>query len=324
LHCIFRSPARKLFKNQRNIRIIDTDLEDLDFLNFQQLKLEQVTLLKLDKRTLKCLKGQDKITHAKFFSHNASSTLNLKELKSLEVLNVGRSVSDSQIDLSSNLKIRRVIFGSQFALIRSETLPELIFEWNDLPSEELERLAWNCPNLLTLKAESVDIDSIFLFFPKLESLCCGRVSKFTQSFDHHHLKYFCVEQRNWELPHDDNVISVVKRCVNLESQEINYKLRTETVEQLLSSTSKLKALSLYVCAKDYIEVIKKVGGHLQYLRCFLIASQLSSVEWAKQELKDLFDDVVVENHRITAKKKGSAEKFWYRSMGREYQCPRSN
>jgi hypothetical protein len=78
------------------------------------------------------------------------------------------------------------------ALFKSEILQELMFEHGSLSNESYERLASNCPNLRALRVGYVDIDRIYLFFPKLESLCCGRVSKFNQIIDHQYLKYFCV------------------------------------------------------------------------------------------------------------------------------------
>jgi hypothetical protein len=52
---------RNYFENQRNLRKFESIAYDLDFVNFQQLKLEQIKLEKLDRHTLERLKGQDKI-----------------------------------------------------------------------------------------------------------------------------------------------------------------------------------------------------------------------------------------------------------------------
>jgi hypothetical protein len=74
--------------------------------------------------------------------------------------------------------------------------------------------------------------------------------------------------------------------------------------------------------EDYIEVIKKFGGHLDCFHCSDHSVQ-ANVEWAKQELKDQFDKFTLDGHHFTAKKKGFAEKFWnWPEMSGEYQYPR--
>jgi hypothetical protein len=314
LYFINGSPDGTYFENQRNIKKITTNVKDLSFLNFQQMNLDRVSLPKLDGRTLECLKGQDKITYASFYSHTESSKLDLKQLKSLEILSVDRSDSESQINLSSNLKIMRVIVEHGFASIKSETLQELMFERCNLSNEQLEQLASTCPSLRALKVWLVDIDSIFVLFPKLESLCCYRASQFTQTFDHQHLKFFCVRGSNWEAPHDtDQMIKVVKRCVNLESLEFDYKLTKETVKELLRAAPRLKALSLSNLDKSCVKVIKKFGGHLESFRSMNFHGEIASedLEYAKHELKYQFDEFKVGNRQFTAKKKGSAEIVWY-------------
>jgi hypothetical protein len=302
----------KLFENQRNIKFLDLYQVDLDVLNFQQLKLERVSLENLDEHTLKYWKGQDKIVDAKFDHHKEKSSLDLKELKSLEVLNVHSSKSHALIDLSSNLNIRRVVIEYDFAAIKSETLQELIYENGCNSKEKLEEIARNCPNLRTLQVDLADIDSIFILFPKLESLCCYRVSRFTQNSDHKHLKKLCVWKTivHDHLQTDSNIIKIVRRCLNLESLEFHYDLFEETVEKLLRSAPRLKALSLRGHAKDYVKVIKEFGGHLDCFRCLSDHPSQKKSELAKHELKYQFNEFTVEKYVFIAKKKGSEGKFW--------------
>jgi hypothetical protein len=184
----------KFFKNQRNIKKMDGYVISLNYLILQQLRLEHVSLFSLNARTLESLKGQDKLVHAKFHNHNTRSPLNMKDLESLEVLHIHASFFNSLIDLSSNMKIRRVIIKRGFPSIKSEVLQELMYDdVRQYSRDELKQISLSCPNLRALRIGVVDIDSIFLLFPRLESLCCDGVSKLIQNSHHQHLKHFCVQ-----------------------------------------------------------------------------------------------------------------------------------
>jgi hypothetical protein len=309
------SPNGKCFENQRNLRKIqlwDSSKNCLEYLNFQQLKLEEIWLEKPDEKTLEYLKGQDKITNATFyrFSGEELKSPDMKELKSLEILRIEFSRTGTQIDLSSNRRLRKVIFDSAFAPIKSETLEELTFRWTK--QENLERLATDCPNLRTLNVKFIDIDSIFLLFPKLESITYEDVEKFSDNLDHENLKHLCMKVCGW-LYHEENgkkIIAIAKRCPILESLEVNYPFSVEYVEDLLCSVPRLKALSIVGKPEDYVEVLKKFGGHLDYFRCDIDFSTLEKIEWAISELKDQFDEVTVGKNCFTARKKGSV---WFSS-----------
>jgi hypothetical protein len=130
-------------------------------LNVQQLKLVEFTSEYLNKNTLECLIGQDRITHASFRYYYDSSKANLSELKSLEVLNIVESRSESAIDLSSNKNLVRVVIDKGFAVIKSGNLKDLILPNYDPSKETLEEIATNCPNLRYLQVNKARIDSIF-------------------------------------------------------------------------------------------------------------------------------------------------------------------
>jgi Leucine-rich repeat (LRR) protein len=298
--------CRCYFKNQRKLKKIHIILRHLHNFDFKKTKLEHVSLKKLDRHTLKRLKGQDKITHATFRQHIYSSDQNLSRLKSLEVLHVHVSYSNAEIDLSSNLNIRRVIIGSGFPSVKSEILQELMIEVDGINKESVEKLAANSPNLRVLKVRYINIDSVFLWFPKLESLCCNTVTKFSQVSDHEYLKHLKVQKSDRFILDADNIVAIVKRCPNLQSLEFLWEASKETVEKLLLAAPRLKSLSLRGHTKDYEEVIKNYGGRLDHFHCLLEES--TNAKFDKQELEDQFDDFIEEKKRIEASMKEIAEK----------------
>jgi hypothetical protein len=309
------SPDEILLKNQRNIKKIAAIANDHEMLNFRQLKLEQVSLEILDGQTLELLKGQDKITYADFFSHDDNSTLNLHELKSLEVLMLQTSESEAQIDLSSNLKIRRVYINEGFASIRSAILQELLLCDYSPSTETLAEIAVNCPNLRYLAISIVNVASVLLNFPKLESLIYYQAEKFSGNIDHQHLKRFCQWNEEFDHPSDvENIIAIVDRCVNLESLEFYSTLPKESVGELLLRAPRLKAFSMFGSAQHFVEVVKEFGGNLKYFRCDADDASLIDLKRFESELNDQFDEFYVSKCGVLhAKKKGSNLKFCYSS-----------
>jgi hypothetical protein len=292
--------TRKYFENQRNIKRLKTDRTDL--LNLQQLKLEQVELNSLDEPTLEGLRGQDKITVAKFLKHRRNSNLDMSELKSLEILKVDDSLNFSiiGIDLSSHRNLRRVLITNGFMSIKSEFLQELILPHFGPSNSTLAEIAANCPNLRLLDLSRVDTGSLFLHFPKLECFRCNSIKNSSESLDHEHLKRLCVRF--------DSANLIVKHCVNLESLNLNFynQASKESVENLLRSAPRLKALILNGKTQDFVDIEQEFvdfsfGENLEFFRC----RTSLNLEWLKGQLKNRFDEFRFKDGFFTAKKKGT-------------------
>jgi hypothetical protein len=284
LHNIYEFSTRKYFENQRNIKRLRTNRTDL--LNFKQLKLEQVEMNSLDVPTLECLRGQDKVTIAKFRHFDHRSKLDMSGLKSLEILVVETSTDsnfDGEIDLSSNRNMKRVVFYKGFMPIKSDFLQELELINHKISKETLAQLGVKCPNLRYLDVSDVDFDSVFLHFPKLEIIRCSSTSKFSGTFDHDHLKHLCLQ---FGAQNITDTIAVVKHCTNLQSLSLRFHQKY----------SKQDAKRFYYASKS---------KRLHMLK--LPQANLSSMdtEWIKNQLKEEFDDVKVENGFVFAKKKCS-------------------
>jgi hypothetical protein len=301
-------PTRKYFENQRNIKNIRTDGNLNKLLNLQQLlKLEKVLAQEIDEPTFELLKGKDTITTFQFCYACYNPFKDLSGFKSLEVLKIaGYPRPECQIDVSSNLNLRKVKIFGDFPSMRSESVQELTIVSKKISNDSSARIASSFPNLRVLKVDGVNVKALSLHLPKLERLWCEWIW-FLGSFDHQHLKYVCIKSEN-RYQVNYNIIAFAERCVNVESLKLFTKLPKKFVEKLLRSYPMLKALSFYGLAQDYIEVLKEFGGNLELFRCFDYDNPKVELEWVRNELKDQFYEFSIGNMFI-AKKKGIGEKY---------------
>jgi hypothetical protein len=193
--------------------------------------------------------------------------------------------------------------------MRSESVEEMVLcNQYEISNNTVERIASSFPNLRALRINKVDVASVILHLPKLESLYCINPENFSGSFDHQNLKHISIKS-DICYEANENIIAVVERCVNAISLKLDTKLPKEFVEKLLRSSPKLKALSLYGLAQDYVQVLKEYGGSLELFCCYNYFESHPDLEWLKNELKDIFDEIAIEKNSFIAKKKGIGEKF---------------
>jgi hypothetical protein len=165
--------------------------------------------------------------------------------------------------------------------IKSASLHELTFDGHQ---GVLAETAINCPNLRVLVTYWIDIDHVFLHFPRLECLSC-RAKIETNVAIHQHLKHLRIDSDSL-----DDLLSIINRCEILESLTSSANFTQASIETLLVTKPGLKSLFLKSFDPKLLGTIKKFGGNLEVFQFKCSTYKPFSIDMLKTKLQDVFDE----------------------------------
>jgi predicted transcriptional regulator len=211
----------------------------------------------------------------------------------------------NKVDLSSVVKLPNLRELKVYRLtpFKSASLQKLTF--SAVSSKEiLTRTDVNCPNIGVVETgyNYIDIDLIFLLFPKLESLNCYAIKNSGNTF-HHHLKHLRLNSDS-----TDKLLSIVNRCEVLESLSTCDSFDQTSLKNLLLSKPGLKSLYLKSFSTNLVATIKEFGGNLRVFQCTTSRNEFD-LQTMKNQLKGVFDKFKEQRGIYIAKKAGAVVNF---------------